>query len=73
MPDLFPDLPEQHRPTNLYSDRHMLTPCTRCGGTGREDCPYPRHYYVALAWDPTCRGCGGAGRRLVYVGTMTDA
>ena len=71
--DLFPSLPEQRAPSTLYADRHALEPCSRCGGTGREVCPYPSHYYVALTWDPTCRGCNGAGKRLRYIGLCVDA
>mgnify|MGYP001605953258 CR=1 FL=1 len=73
MPDLFSDLPERHPPGNIYSDRHMLTLCTRCAGTGREECPYPARTYAAEFWDPTCRGYNGSGRKLIYVGSMTDA
>ena len=62
---LFADLPIQPAPTILTCDTHVLEPCRRCAGTGREACPYPRHYNVAQTWDPTCRGCGGAGAHLI--------
>lgn len=61
---LFSDLPEQHAPTELWADNCVLRECRRCSGTGKEECPYPSHYYVAMAWDPTCRGCNGAGKYL---------
>lgn len=72
MSDLFPSLPVQHAPAVIYTDRHALEPCTRCGGTGREACPYPSYYRVAMLWDPECRGCCGAGKRLRYVGACSD-
>lgn len=63
---LFADLPVQHPPAVRETDLHVLTPCRRCAGSGRERCPYPRHYAVAQTWDPTCRGCDGAGARLQH-------
>lgn len=65
---LFADLSQQLPPAVITTDRHALMPCGRCGGRGRETCPYPRHYDIAQLWDPTCRGCGGAGRVLRCVG-----
>lgn len=64
-PALFADLPVQHPPAVIETDLHELMPCRRCDGTGRERCPYPRHFDVAMRWDPTCRGCDGAGVRLL--------
>lgn len=64
VPGLFADLPVQHAPAAIETDQHVLEPCRRCSGTGRESCPYPRHYDVAMTWDPTCRGCNGAGATL---------
>ncbi len=70
---LFPDLPEQSPPATLYTDRHTLEMCSRCGGTGRVECWYPKWYDVALFWDPTCRACEGAGRIIRCVGDVRDA
>lgn len=73
MTDLFPDLPEQRAPTVLYADRHSLEPCRRCGGTGREECPYPSHYRIAQEWDPVCRRCRGQKGIMRCWGPPTDA
>lgn len=59
MDELFADLPEQRPPRTLYADNCALELCSRCGGTGREECPYPSHWRVAQEWEPTCRGCQG--------------
>ncbi len=70
---LFSDLPISTPPLYLYADKHVLEPCLRCDGTGKEANRIP--YYVSnrdLLWDPTCRGCKGAARRLVYVGPVRD-
>lgn len=70
---LFQDLPISTPPLYLYADKHVLEPCLRCDGTGKEANRIP--YYVSdreALWDPTCRGCNGAGKRLVYVGMVRD-
>lgn len=69
---LFETLPEQRPPEIRYTDEHVLEPCSRCGGSGREACPYPRWSYRYANWDPTCRGCKGKGRRLIFVGRAID-
>lgn len=69
-PPLFPELPTQEPPLVLWTDEHSLERCGRCDGTGRKACPYPRWYDVALMWDPTCRGCNGAGWRLRHWGRI---
>lgn len=71
-PLLFPDLPETTAPPYLYADEHVLEPCLPCGGTGRSQNPYPASSARWL-WDPTCRGCNGVGKRLVWVGKVRDA
>ncbi len=70
MTGLFTDLPVQEPPLYREADQHWLEPCSRCGGVGREDNPFPRGSYRHLMWDPTCRKCGGAGKRLIYVGKV---
>lgn len=70
---LFCDLPDASPPLYLYADRHVLEPCQRCDGTGKEANRIP--HWVAdrdLLWDPTCRGCNGEGARIVYVGLVHD-
>lgn len=72
-PALFPNLPTATPPLYLYADKHVLEPCLRCAGTGKEANRIP--HYVSdrdLLWDPTCRGCKGVGKRLVYVGPVRD-
>jgi hypothetical protein len=70
---LFPDLPEQLPSPFRETDEHFLEPCSRCGGTGTEASPFPRGSYRHLMWDPTCRKCNGAGKRLIYIGRAVDA
>jgi hypothetical protein len=72
-PLLFPELPEAVAPLYLYADEHMLEPCWRCDGTGKERPPeWWSRARVELYWDPTCRKCAGAGARLVFVGPVRD-
>lgn len=71
-PALF-HLPEQRAPDVLYTDRHALYPCSRCGATGIEANRIPSWVSCRdVLWDPKCRGCDGAGRVLKYVGICTD-
>ena len=72
-PELFSHLPVQFPPPFLEADEHVLEPCGICGGTGSEESPFPRGSYRHLMWDPTCRKCKGAGKRLIYVGRAVDA
>ncbi len=71
-PSLFPDLPEQAVPLFRQTDEHVLEPCSRCGGSGREENPHPRGSYRYMTWEPTCVRCGGAGARLIHVGRFVD-
>ena len=70
---LFLGAPNQTPPDVLYSDEHVLEPCSRCGGTGREDNPFPTWDLRRDLWDPKCRQCDGAGKRLIFVGAVRDA
>ena len=72
-PGLFADLPDQVDDGLRSSDAHLLQPCSRCGGSGHEDNPFPRWHPRYLLWDPECRGCRGAGRKLIHMGKFTDA
>jgi len=68
---LFPDLPEAVAPRYLYADEHVLEPCLRCDGTGKE---HPPEWWskARAAFHPTCRGCRGAGASLVFAGPVQD-
>ena len=72
-PELFRDLPVQLPSPFLEADEHVLEPCGLCGGSGVEVNPFPRGSYRHFMWDPTCRKCQGAGKRLIYIGRAVDA
>jgi hypothetical protein len=69
---LFADLPIQERSPFRETDEHFLEPCSRCGGRGKEENPFPRWHWRHFFWDPKCRKCNGAGKRLVFVGKVID-
>lgn len=72
IPLLFEDLPEQRPPSALYTDEHVLTWCTRCKGTGKEENPFPPSHRRHAEWDPVCRGCLGAGGTIWRCGPVRD-
>ena len=69
---LFAELPIQEASPFRETDEHWLEPCSRCGGTGREESPHPRGSYRHLMWEPTCCKCDGVGKRLIYIGKAID-
>ena len=70
---LFPDLPIAVASPYLYADQHVLEPCLRCDGTGAMPNPHPRGSKAHWFWEPVCRKCNGAGKRLIFVGPVRDA
>jgi hypothetical protein len=69
---LFADLPEQLAPVFRETDEHLIEPCSRCGGAGREENPFPRWSALHGLWDPICRKCRGSGRILTHIGRAID-
>ena len=69
---LFADLPVQEASPFREPDEHFLEPCSRCAGTGTEECPYPRWHPRYILWNPACVKCHGAGKILTHVGPAID-
>jgi hypothetical protein len=67
-PALFGGLSDQAAPRTLYADAHVLEPCDRCLGLGREDPPDGWPAWRRALWEPKCARCRGAGRVVRYVG-----
>ena len=64
MISLFCDLPIQRAPAIRESDNHVLVPCRRCSGKGKEANRFPRWSSRYHEWDPICRDCNGSGKAL---------
>lgn len=73
LPSLFGYLPVQEVSLFRETDEHLLAPCARCGGAGREENPFRRGTYRHLMWEPTCVRCRGTGKILTWIGPVRDA